>query len=192
MASARDAVRGGACPPALGRPRSPLGPRTGAASSVFRGLAGGGLFALLVSLSCAVLCAGPWLKARAIMGQQTSELVDRFIIVDEHVDVFNDDFRRPLRVDAVTAESWFGYRHLTWPEPQLFASLPLTIAPGRGARGVARYRRVPFRRNRSWYERYVRFHVTTDRGVLTTQRMLSAYPLPDNLPGTDTGSFLER
>jgi len=124
---------------------------------------------LIAALASAETWHGPFPTVpqppvRAVAVADSLDLGDGRFIVREYLDVHNDDFRLPLVVSNVTADTWTGHRLDAAGEKWLENDEPLVIPPGQARRCAERQRQVAGRHVRNWRVRWIRFRIETDRG----------------------------
>lgn len=108
--------------------------------------------------------SAPQPPVRVVAVADTLDLGDGRFIVRECLDVHNDDFRLPLAVRSVTADTWTGHRPDAVGEKWLEGEEPIVIPPGQIRRCAERQRQVAGRHVRNWRVRWIRFRIETDRG----------------------------
>lgn len=110
----------------------------------------------------------PGVPVRVIAGADSEDLGNGRFVVREYLDVYNDDFRLPLEVRRVTADTWVGHRRDARDESWLEGETPIVIPPARIHRVAERQRQVAGRPVRNWWVRWLRFQVDTDRGIFAS------------------------
>ena len=98
--------------------------------------------------------------------------------IREFLDVYNDDFSRPLEVKAVSADSWVGRRHDQESENWLDEPGPVLIPPATMVRIAERQRIVAGVPRRNWWVRWLRFTIQTDRGEFVSNFVASPLKPP--------------
>lgn len=137
-----------------------------------------------------IALGAPLVRVMAVA--EHSEVQSGRVQIVETLDVFNDHWHLPLTVTRVQSEYFTVHNYYLKPEGRLFMPLPLEIPPGEVRRVVLRRYQLPFKRGRSWYERYIRFRVHTDRGLIISNKFMAPVPLPDHIPSGEDGSVFER
>ncbi len=105
---------------------------------------------------------------RVVAVADVVELQHGTFAVHEFLDVYNDDFNRPLTVLAARAECWVGRRRDRMGENWLPGEVPQVVPPASVRRVAERQRIVTGRPRRNWWVRWLRFAVETDRGTFFT------------------------
>lgn len=109
---------------------------------------------------------GDPVRARAVALAESLRLDPWRFVVREMLDIYNDDRRRPLRVEAVRAETWLGHHREAPDEDWGDLPLPLTIPPDSVQRVAAREHVVTGQARPDRWVRWIRFVVTTPAGPL--------------------------
>ncbi|NLI75838.1 MAG: hypothetical protein GX442_05275 [Candidatus Riflebacteria bacterium] len=102
---------------------------------------------------------------RVVAVADVVELQHGTFAVHEFLDVYNDDYHRPLTVLAARAECWVGRRRDRMGENWLPGEVPQVVPPASTRRVAERQRIVTGRPRRNWWVRWLRFAVETDRGT---------------------------
>lgn len=106
----------------------------------------------------------PPVPVRAVAAADNLDLGDGRFVVHEYLDVYNDDFRLPLEVRRVTANTWVGHRLDARDESWLEDKDPIVVPPAQIRRVAERQRLVAGRPLRNWWVRWIKFRIQTDRG----------------------------
>ncbi len=110
----------------------------------------------------------PQTPVRAVAVADVEDLGSGRFLVREYLDVYNDDYRLPLEVRKVTADTWVGHRRDARDESWLEGEIPVVIPPAQVWRVAERQRRTVGRPRRNWWVRWIRFRITTDRGIFAS------------------------
>ncbi|MBF0498648.1 MAG: hypothetical protein HQM09_00830 [Candidatus Riflebacteria bacterium] len=111
--------------------------------------------------------------------------------VREYLDVHNDDLNKPLLIKTVTADSWVGRRRDEQGTNWLDGESPIIIGPMQIRRVAERQRIVTGRARRNWWVRWLRFQVTTDRGVFISNFIDSPLRPPGNIESAMTAPGID-
>ncbi len=120
-------------------------------------------------------------SARFIASADVLDLGWGKFAIREYLDVYNDDFRRPLTVTDVKADVWVGHRPSRLGDNWFSGHQPVLIPPSEVRRVVERHRIVIGRPKPNWWVRWVKFKVTTDRGEYQSN-FVSAPLRPPGVP----------
>lgn len=98
--------------------------------------------------------------------------------VHEFLEIYNDDFNKPLVVKSVHADTWVGHQkdrqNINWLENDQ----EIVIPPDTVRRVAERKRVVHGRPKQNWWVRWLRFKVTTNRGVFYSNYVASPFKPP--------------
>ncbi len=101
---------------------------------------------------------------RAVAVADVVDLKNGTFAVYEFLEIYNDDYNRPLTVSAARGDSWVGRRRVLMDEEWLPGGQAVVIPPASVRRVAQRQRIVTGYPLRNWWVRWLRFTIQTDRG----------------------------
>lgn len=104
----------------------------------------------------------------------------RYAIV-EFLEVHNDDYSKPLLVNAITADSWIGHKKYKINENWLDGRRIIEVPPASVVRVAERKRIINGYAKRDWWIRWIRFNVITNRGFFVSNWVSSPFKPPGNV-----------
>jgi hypothetical protein len=120
------------------------------------------------------------LPIRVIARADVSQLQYNRYAVYECLDVYNDDYNKPLLVNAITADTWIGHKkdliNENWQDGRRIIEVP----PASVVRVAERKRVVTGKWKRDWWVRWIRFNLVTNRGFFVSNFVSSPFKPPGN------------
>ncbi len=137
------------------------------------------VFLLFSDRSNTQLSAQPYdLPVRVIARADVHRLKYNEYSVRECLDIYNDDNRIPLIINAVTADTWRGHQKHVMGENWFENRAPLTIKPNSVYRVIERKRVVSGKMKRDWWVRWIKFKIGTSRGEFESNFVASPFKRP--------------
>lgn len=134
---------------------------------------------IVVCFFISILCANAYdLPIRVIARSDVSHLLYHKYAVVEFLEIYNDDYSKPLIVNSITADTWIGHRKYKQNENWKDTNGIIVVEPCSVRRVAERKRIVVGYVKRNWWIRWIRFKVSTSRGIFYSNFVSSPFKRP--------------